>query len=676
MSLSKLVCRRWLLLWLLVYCVAAEAQQTTAERGSPRTAVEFYTVGNAAQSSGELFAAIEYYRSAVELNPAYFEPIIALAEIFWLLGEQGQSQQYIDQARRFGRNRVELKILEARLSTSQGNFEAAEGLYREITRREPFNSGALLGRAELAVVRGEYMAADELYRMVIRLEPSNRRALLSRVLLLDLLEGPDAADIVLDAALRHHAADSQTQLLAARRFLEQNRSADARRHAQTAFDLAAGSGENDDDAEQAQLLLAEIALGQNDYVDALTILEGQLQTDPNNHIAWYLHATALSGTADYAGALSSFQRALQIRPFEEIIRIALEDLLRGRFAPEDPQRARFAQYHFERGDRYRERNLLRQAQMEYRRGLQIDPFARTGRIGFADLYLLQGFRSRYLQELEVLERIGFDDVFIQDRIETYRSLQAESVGIQWDVDQFTIARDRLALAIFVDGSASRLDYPLALDYAGRYLREVLQFDGRLDVDIPVEVVADRAAAFAAARRSEADYFLLLAFQQSDRNLQIEARIFSAVSGAEIDSYLVLHSGNDRFQNAAGSIAARISAGLPLRGHIIARRDDNALIGLGQVDGISVGDRLLVIQHDRLETARNMLGYLYNEDDIIGEIEIVRVDDLVAEGRLERRGLFDLFDVGDEIFFEQNATSLPTLPAEALTPLYRRLLTIR
>jgi hypothetical protein len=117
--------------------------------------------------------------------------------------------------------------------------------------------------------------------------------------------------------------------------------------------------------------------------------------------------------------------------------------------------------------------------------------------------------------------------------------------------------------------------------------------------------------------------------------------------------------------------------VPLRGELIERRGERGLVSLGALDGVAVEDELIIVRPGGVMLSPEDPGYRFMESEAVGNIVVTRVDALVAEGEISRRGFFDLISPGDLVVRAPPedapavAQETPVFPA-----LYRELRRIR
>jgi tetratricopeptide (TPR) repeat protein len=632
--------------------------------------VALYRQAQQALAQGEPFRAVELFTAALERNPSYADALRGIAEAYYRLDEYDQAltyaQRYLDTAT----DLADARNLLARVHIGLGNLDRAETLYTSVLAEQPNNLEATIGTAELAVARDNTETARARYEEARRLAPTNRQVLLSLALVHEYAGRQEAAERYIVLALRHHPEHPLVHVLAAEYYLAQGRLDRAATQADIALSLRPRN-------EDALMLKARISYLRSDYEAAATNAGEVIGVNRDNPAAWYIRAASLERLERIDEAVETLQLGLRTGGDNEFLRIYAEQVLREHRGPEDELRGEFAAHHFDRAERFRDENLLSRAAVAYRRGLRLAPYARRGRIGFAEIFRTRGYPSKYLQELQVLASFGEQDQFLTDRLESYESALSETVAREWGVDQFELERLPMVVDLFMRGDGSDLQHPDGVVVYGEYLRDRMVSQERLAVPRRAAVADGFAQAYGAARGSGSDYFLMLHVSEDERTVRMEATLYLSRTGEEVAAYRAYRTGNDRIERAAGAVVARTVAAVPLRGELLQRRDEQALVSLGALDGVEVEDELIVVRPGGVMLTTEEPGYRYAESEAVGTVSITRVDALVSEGTLSRRGFFDLISTGDLVVRAPEeeapalAEELPTFPA-----LYRELRRIR
>lgn len=636
---------------------------------SAQNARDRFEAAESAADAQDYTAAVQYYRDAIDLNPGYREAWQGLAVAYRELDELDEALDAVRQARRLGERDTSIIALEGDILLLRGLLDEARTAFERVLEIEPNNVDARIGLAELDLADDRRTRAIEAYLDVLDLEPQSRRALLALAVLYDDRGDSEAAERYLSLSLEFHPRDPMVNELVGDYFLAAGEIDRARQHAGTAVAL-------DERFARGWALLTRIELQAGDYEAALEAARFLVDINSEDNRAWYLLGLARRGMNDYEAAIDAFDRATTINPDDELARLALESAAADGFELEDDVRRDIASYRFGRAASLADENLFIQATADYRRGLSLYPFSRDGRYELAVLHRRRGLTGKFLEELRVLQSLGFDDVEITDGISTYESVLAEGVAAGWEIDQFDTPRDRMTFGLFHYDSATRGSRPKGAHYATEYLRHRLLGYEVIEVKGEVRSVSTAADAFRAARADALDYYIILDFSESDRSIAMAVELRHADTGNLIAELTARRSGTRRVQRAAAAVVSAIEAELPARGRLLERRGGTVLVNLGATDGIEIGEELLVVRRDQFATASDRVGYRYDENDLVGRIEVTGVDDLVSEGRLRREGFFDLVETGDTVLqqLEGRVESIDDRPAYA--PLYWRIRELR
>ncbi len=174
-----------------------------------------YADGAAAEGREDFALAVEKFKEALSLNPAYLEPMVGLAESFFQMEEYDEASRYVGMARTYDRNNPDLAVLEGRIRIGQGNVPAARALFTGVLQEQPNNVEARLGIAEAEIAEGKPQTALGDYAQTLKLAPESTRAILSLAMLYDESGDFDRASAAYERALKDHSSDPQVQLAAA-----------------------------------------------------------------------------------------------------------------------------------------------------------------------------------------------------------------------------------------------------------------------------------------------------------------------------------------------------------------------------------------------------------------------------------------------------------------------------
>jgi len=622
------------------------------------SAPALYEQGITYMVAEDWYAASELLIECLRVNPAHAQATAALAECYYELGEFDEALNWVRRARSLSRSNTALANLEAHTMIALGRLDEAQAIVNQVLQSEPYNREALFAAAELDIARGRAGDAVTRYREAVRRYPDDRRLLVSLALVLGSLGDTENAQSYIARALLQHEGDYRVHYYAAYLASRDGRLAEGIRHAENALYYRPGY-------TPARFLLASLRYRAGQYEEAARLADELIVLNRDDSLSWYLKGVAYIRMGRVNEAQTILSTAASIDPNDEYIRAALEELLIGNSRLEDPVRARWATWHFNRARDFRSRNLMEQALFEYRRGLRLNPYA-ADRREYAELIRLSGFPARYLDELRFLQDMGMADRALNDAVETYNALLSTALFRRWGVDPILLNKPHWKVAIFSVASQASFYHVDAGAGASSYIKDLLSHERNiLPMDLELRQ-ASFATAFRTAREAGADYFLLVSVTENERDISIKGELFVARTGTSAAVFNAFRTGPDRLRNASRGIVDQLSASLPFRAELVIRRNDQGLIDKGRADGVKNGDEFNVVMKGRTEIQNEGIGLIFTPDDVVGKLTIESADEEVSVGRLTRNGFFDRISAGDEVILIAERTqpqSSPSLPGD-------------
>ena len=621
---------------LLFYSLMVPVMLSSA----PTSAVDFYQLGKAAESSGDFFKAVEMYKSSLILNDNFFDAVAGLAHAYYGLDEFEEALKFVLKAQELDYNNTDLLNLKGRIYLNTGKLELAQDIFSNVLKLEENNIEAEFGLAELDIASGRVVNAENRYANVLLVSPESRKALLSLVLINDSAGDFKKAEIYLRQALKYYSDNPFVRFTAADHFYKTNNIDESLFHLKTALFLQP-------DFLNATILLCEIYMKEKKYKNITTEIEKILPGYDDEFLLWYMLGRSYENLGDSAKAVMCYSRAIAIRPDEDLSRIALENEITAKLEMNNPLRSRYADYHVDLGQKYESRNMLDKALQEYRRALVINPYSVEARLLYADIFKRKGYIERYLLILSALVDEGLGTVDILDEIEIRRSMLEQTISEKWKTDQFTIEKEFNNISIFfVDDG---MNHPEGEAVIGEYMEYLLMGYENIQIDGNTGS-SDFADCFRTARENHSDYFIIFRCAENNRAVSISAEIYNADTGSKLKTLQMVRTGNQMLPEAGKATAAEVHNLLPVYGKIVNRKFDEILVNLGIKDGIKAGDELLIIKKGALQRSKNDFSLKYDESAFLGRYTVNSADELVSEGSISPVSFFDMINPGDITFF--------------------------
>jgi len=650
------------LLCALSFFPAALAAQT------PGSAAAYFERGRNYMADENWYSAVESFLECIRSNPAHAEANAALAECYYELAEFDEALNWSRKAKQLARGNMSVANLEVFTLIALGQLDAASSLVSGILAAEPYNREALFAAAELDIARNRPSEAMLRYREAVRRYPDDRRLLISLALVTLSLGDEAAALSYINSALEHHPGDYRVYYYAAYIYSQNGRLADAVRHAERALYFRPDHG-------PAQSLMAALRYRNSQYEEAARLCDIAIARNRQDMSAWYLKGLSFIRMGRSSDAIMVLSNAISINEEDEFIRAILEETLISSTPLEDTRRVRWASWHFNKARNYRSQNMIEQALFEYRRGLRLNPFAQDRR-SYAELLRLQGYPARYLEELRLLQDQGTADRSLNDAVEAYGSLLSNALFVQWQVNPIDLAERHWKVAVFSLAEQSSFFHADSGAVASGVVKELLIHERNIT---PMNLELRQrtfSQAFRQAREAGADYFMLVSVTENERDILIKAELFVGRTGSSAGTFNAYRTGTDRLRGAARGIVDQLSSSMPLRGRLLIRKQNQALINKGKADGVQQGMVYDVVKRDRAQTANEGIALLYSSDELIGTLTITNVDEEIAIGSLTRNGFFDRIEPGDEIILQAQRTNRPTTENAANPELRALLRTLR
>ncbi|MCK5249997.1 MAG: tetratricopeptide repeat protein, partial [Spirochaetaceae bacterium] len=221
-------------------------------------------------SEDDPYHAIDSFRSALRINPAYADARLGMAEALFLLTEYEEAARELDEARPFASDRRDLVLLEARIITAMGRYDDAVVIYKRLLTTRPHDADANRGLAEIYAIIGQRELADGAYEISLRYSPGDRRVLLQLVLLHDEAREKAPANAALQEVLRLFPDNLAVRIQAAEHYALYDEWIAAMDHLDRAKSML--NGPEDKRYPRIGLLDAELSLRKGDPASALESL--------------------------------------------------------------------------------------------------------------------------------------------------------------------------------------------------------------------------------------------------------------------------------------------------------------------------------------------------------------------------------------------------------------------
>ncbi len=637
----------FLLAGALLLCATSLFSQTPKAR-------QFFESGLYKQQHYDFYGASEDFQEALQVNPAYGDAWFHLAQVSYELNDFSLTLSYLDNAEKYSRDNTEIMNLRGLVYISLNRLADARKVFDAMLKKYPNNVQARFGLAELDLYAGSLDGAKNLYIDALKRQGDSRKALLSLAVIAAEEGHDDVAESYLLQALRYHSGDPQVHYLAGYLSARRGKLDEAERRARAAVQI-------NGDYTRAYVLLASVLYGQARYDEVIDICDYLIARNRKTSAAWYLKGLSQKNQGKNEAAIATWTSALVIDPQDEVMRSALELLVIKTTQVEDERRSQWAVYHIKKARDFAKLFMGEEARYEYQRALKIDPNNAKTRNEFATLLSHEGLNELYLQQLKFIsehektaasEEKDEDERYrrlkMADTIEAYDSLMKNSLNNKWDIDPFYLDKTRWHVGLYYVNSPVQLIHTELEQISADMIQDVFTGVAVTSVDVQHRPVHGYGEAFRLARTGNKDYFIILTVDESEREVSMDAVLYSARTGVELTRFSTFRTGNDKYASVLRSFRRNLLHLLPVRGKIISRSVNEVLVDIGKVEGIVPNTVLNVVKATSIRTKDNELGIEYTKDSLLGKIVVNRVGEEISQGGLEQDGFYDRVNVGDEV----------------------------
>jgi tetratricopeptide (TPR) repeat protein len=604
-------------------------------------AIDLYHKGEKSLRLQNYYEAIDNLQEALRINPSYLDAILSLADAYFRIEEYEEAYGYIEMASLYGRNDIVLINMKARILIGREDLKGAEELFLSVLSREPNNLDANLGLAEIALLRGDREKGVEHYTKSLVLSPESRRALLSLALLYDIDGFYDEGEYYLELALSYHSRDPEVFISLAKHYLLTGDLEKAEYFARNGTQIAPG-------IIGPFKLLGQSFMEQEKWLKAIDPLIQALSKKPKDVSLLYMLSQCYINLSMTDAALKTLDKALRLDPFDEIIRITMEQFLINNPGTDIAMRNDLGNYHFEKGVILEKNFYYNQAFNEYRRARWINPYDWEGWINYGRIFNKQGFPGKYLNTMQAIKQSGYDQDSFLETLMILEHKKESDLADKWKIDQFDVEGNPYNI-IFFPKYARSFVHIGAEGILGDYLKFILLRYSLLNPDLG-QNIQSFSEAFSMARQKETDYFVVLDFSETDRTFLCTATLFLSGTGAKIGETTVMRTGKGRVALAMEKLAENLNNFFLPRAVLLDLDGDKALVGRGRYQGLEEEQEALLIKRNSVSLLSQKPWIEYKDEDLLGKITITDLDEEISQGIIERNALFDLINPGDELYF--------------------------
>ena len=605
-----------------------------------------YQEGQSAVFAEDYVLAIEKFKQALEINPNYIEPILQLAKIYYETGNYDYAYDYMQRALKLSDKKPELQVFAADIESKLGRYESAEKRYRQVLAKNPLNTDAHNGLAQLYLDTNRHKLAQNALLDIIKTDNKNYRAI---SMLAQFYEKTD-----LNAARNYYIMNIEKNSLNPDSFLDYSvfcynhgDMIKALDYIKTAMSLS--------NKPKYKKYYGKYLLCLNKGDEALSVFKDILRSESSpiqgshiSYISYYHLAMAYCLTSDYDNAVTALDKALSLRDDDETSMYCLNDILITEYSTDNKLRSNMSQKFYEKALAAKKESAFDLYINFLRESLRLYPKNVEARIELAEYFKSVKYYERYINELEIAAKYT-DDKNIHDRLEIEKQTQGYKLGDTWEINQYEIKNDTLMIPLFINDEINNEHYNLGKIYAN--LLEHVSYDKvKFELEAFDEESYSDSDKITLALKNKSPFYTELHIAEGLSNIDVTISLYNAVNKEKIRDYHTSHFGNNRLITSVSNILAKINEDIPFRAHIVKISGSKALINAGKRSGLKPKTKLIILQNGEYPAELTRSRFLYNTDNILGTAKVKKVDENVSEIELKDNDYFKQINLDDILIY--------------------------
>ena len=660
LKIKSYVKKTFFVLVLILLC-----QDIFSQSRSSKSPVQLYNKALEFQNQEDYYSAVEIYKTVLDLNPQYSDAWYNLALCTYNLGNYDLTITYADNAAKYSPNLSTIQNLKGMALLSLGNFSEARNIFNSVLEKYPNDVNSRFGLAELDLYEGKISSAEGRFEEALARDSTNRKALLSLALISSEEGNYNLTKKYLDQALFYHSGNPQVHYLASYLASQNGDFKEAESQAKTAIQIQ-------NNFEEAYALLSQILYEQKRYTEVLELCEYITNQNRNAVSSWYLMGLSQEKLNQNEDAILSFETGLDVNPEDEVLRLALEQLISSYLPLEDERRNSWATYHKNKALEYARVYDSSSERFEYQKALSIAPFDIQLRQNFADMLEKQNLYEFYYEQLKFINQNenslpsssiensssqqnqaslenskSATQIKNQDTMEALENLMKYNLSAKWNVEPFYLDKTRWNIGIYFEKKVQLLHSDLE-EIIANAAKDVFDGVSSTSVDVMTESVDGFADAFRNARENARDYFVILTASETERSVRLDANVYSQRTGTLTSSIHIYRTGNDRLAKTLRNFRQSILDILPIRGKVLKISGTTVLLDLGKNDGVEKGSQFDLVKKGSILTNDSGPGIFYKSNALLGTVNLTRVNEEISEGEYTKNGFYDTMNLGDEV----------------------------
>jgi len=637
-------------------------------------ALSLYQKGLKYEQQNDLYSALFAYKNAVNLNPYFVDTKIALARIYYKLGDYKKSKNILIDTLKQEQKNIEALNMLGNVEIALNDLPEAEKAFNRAISLDPTNIESQYGFANLSRLEGKYKEAIERYKKILKIYPNDSKSYIYiGDIYMELGKYTRAGGFYRNAvSLDNQSSYTHVKLAnyyykigKIKSITDKNLS---KSYFKAGIDEAKTTLEIEPKNREALNILGDIYIFKKDYAKALKYYQQLLKLQPNNNLLLYTIGYCHETIGNLEKAKEYYYKALAIRRDDEINRFRLEEVVKNIYKTDlkNSLRKELSDYHHNKGKYFFNKNYLEKAFYQFKRAIQLDPLNPKKRLSFAEIFKIEKYYERYLYELKNILRdtLDINTQDLNDRIEILENIISKGFPARWSIKQYIEDKDspyyvpKSYTKITILNYSSIKNDKIIHKYLPKTLKEYLEYFlyncpkiKLIEVNKnTLDEINSQNEALKVAQSVNTDFYTTESVIEDKDSIKIEIQLRSSLNGELIKKFTAYSTGNNKLFNSLYSLSENINNSIPLHGIIVRIEGNRILLNIGRRHGVKENMNFLIIRKGDYKPNQNYNVSTIQENSIVGTLTITNVGELVSEGIYQFKGIFNKVNEYDSVVY--------------------------
>lgn len=584
-------------------------------------AVEFFNQGEEYYKQGDYTKAIYFYRKSLEDNPYFKKPVKRLAEIYITTGELEEAGKWVEKLLSLEPLSSEAKIMKARIELMKGNYRQAQDILKDILKNDPANLEARYWYAYLLYSMGDLKGAEKELSKNLKLGKHFKTTLLLSIVHWE--QGfKSKAKEELEDAIEENPDNPWPYIYLGQMYQQENKT-----NVAVSFLEKARSIKPKD--LQILNLLAFAYLNIKKYEKTIESLKNLIKLVPEHPLANYNLGYALFQSGRKTEAVQKLFCCLNLKPYDEICRMMLENIAREVVEPTSEERLRLAEWREKQGRDYWEKGDWEKAWIFFRMAVKNYPQDPELRKNLARALLQLKRYPECLKELAIVLELDPDQ-------KSKLAAVMDKIKLKWEATldykyQNFPSPKRIKLYI---SPLKEKPWEVLHMGLGKVWADTLQF--LMEPESKFELTG-----------SDYDYKLEGVIWEGNNNIGVKLRLFEVRTGKVVWQFENNYAGLNAFSESVIEVYKKLKKEIPFEADVVDVANGKIYINAGTDHGIKEGKSYQVIRYT-LKSANPLLESPAGKiKELIGEVQIIKAGRKISIGKMTPGKLVKV-TIGDKV----------------------------